>query len=141
MSQCLCYFIAVCATGVAFINSNVCNAVKSVENWWEYGGLGDTLFIPEQKKREIQQMYSDPEEQKKQLIHYWMSTDPLASWRRLITRLDHMSQSPVADAIRNFAEPLAAGTVRKVIVYNVHVYPFIHVHVQCHVWNAVVMCT
>ena len=74
-------------------------------------GLGDNLYISKEKRKEIQQLYSDPEEQKRQLIIYWMSTDPLASWRRLITRLDDMSQSPVADAIRDFAEPLAAGAV------------------------------
>ena len=56
-------------------------------------------------------MYSDPEEQKRQLMLCWLSTDPLASWRRLIWRLDQMRQSPVADGIRDFAEPLAAGAV------------------------------
>ena len=82
-----------------------------VENWWGDDGLGFNLYISEEKRKEIQQLYSDPEEQKQQLIIYWMSTDPLASWRRLITSLDRMSQSPVADAIRDFAEPLAAGAV------------------------------
>ena len=74
-------------------------------------GLGYWLYISEEKRKEIQLMYSDPEEQRRQLILYWMSTDPLASWRRLIARLNRMRQSPVADGIRDSAEPLAAGAV------------------------------
>ena len=96
---------------MAFTPSNVLGAVWPVEDWWGVRRLGFYLYISEEKRKEIQQLYSDPEEQKRQLIIYWMSTDPLASWRRLIRELDNMSQSPVADAIRDFAEPLAAGAV------------------------------
>ena len=111
--SCLCCFFAVCATcsGMAFTCSNVLRAVRTVEDWWGGVGLGVYLYISEEKRKEIQQVYSDPEEQKRQLILYWLSTDPLASWRRLIRQLDYMSQSPVADGIRDFAEPLAAGAV------------------------------
>ena len=98
------------ATGMAFTRSNVLGAVRPVKNWWDGGGLGVNLYISKEKRTEIQQVYSDPEEQKRQLILYWMSTDPLASWRRLIRELDDMRQSPVADAIRDFAEPLTTGT-------------------------------
>ena len=107
-------FFAVCTTGMAFTCSNVLRAVRTVEDWWgeyAYGGLGYNLYISQEKRKEIQLVYSDPEEQRRQLILYWMSTDPLASWRRLITRLDMMRESPVADGIRDFAEPLAAGAV------------------------------
>ena len=104
-------FFAVCTTGMAFTCSNVLRAVRTLEDWWERGGLGHRLYISEEKRKEIQLMYSDPEEQRRQLILYWMSTDPLTSWRRLITQLDVMRQSPVADGIRDFAEPLAAGAV------------------------------
>ena len=111
--SCLCCFFAVCATcsGMAFTCSNVLRAVRTVEDWWWQGGLGDCLGISEEKMEEIQQVYSDPEEQKRQLILYWLSTDPLASWRTLILQLDDMWQSPVADGIRDFTEPLAAGAV------------------------------
>ena len=82
-----------------------------MKNWWEYNGLGVYLYISEKKWKEIRLAFHDPEEQRRQLILYWMSTDPQASWRRLITRLDYMSQSFLADGIRDFAEPLAAGAV------------------------------
>ena len=99
------------STGMAFTPANVLGAVWPVEDWWDGGGLGYNLYISEEKKKEIQQLHSDPKEQKRQLIIYWMSTDPQASWRRLIRKLDAMRQSPVADAIRDYAEPLAAGAV------------------------------
>ena len=103
---------------MAFTPSNVLGAVWPVEKWWDDEGLGVYLYISKEKREEIQQLYSDPEEQKRQLIIYWMSTDPLASWRRLIRELDDMKQSPVADAIRDFAEPLAAGAVHIIATYQ-----------------------
>ncbi|CAI8009012.1 hypothetical protein GBAR_LOCUS6102, partial [Geodia barretti] len=45
-------------------------------------------------------------EQKKQLISFWINTDPLASWRRLIWALDGMKETKMADSIRSYAEPL-----------------------------------
>ena len=82
-----------------------------MEDWWSEEGLGYQLHIPEEKIKEIQCVYTDPEEQMRQLVLYWMATDPLASWRRLIRQLDDMQQSPVADSIRDFAEPLTTGAV------------------------------
>ena len=106
-----------CAPGMAFTCSNVLRAVRPVEYWWGSRGLGYNLYISKLKRDEIRQMNSDLEEQKRQLILYWMSTDPLASWRRLIRELDWMGQSPIADGIRDFAEPLAAGTVENIVSY------------------------
>ena len=103
---CVCYI----HTGMAFTCSNVLIAVRPVEDWWgKYWGLGVYLYISVDKRTEIRETYSDPDEKKRQLILYWITTDPLASWRRLITRLDEMKQSPVADAIRDYAEPLAGA--------------------------------
>ena len=94
---------------MAFTCSNVLKALKLVEDWLGEDGLGVYLYIPDEKREEIQQQYDDPDEQKKQLILYWMATDPLASWRRLIRELDDMCLCPVADAIRDFAEPDLPG--------------------------------
>ena len=104
---CVCYI----HTGMAFTCSNVLIAVRpvAVEDWWGDEGLGGWLYISDDKMKAIRETYSDPDEQKRQLILYWITTDPLASWRRLISRLDWMRQSPVADAIRDYAEPLAGA--------------------------------
>ena len=89
--------------------SNVMRAVREVERWWgedgEYG-LGYCLFIPKSKREEIRQNFPDELDQKKQAISYWINTDPLASWRRLITVLGGMRETKLADSIRSNAEPL-----------------------------------
>ena len=105
---------------MAFTCSNIFIAVRPVENWWGLVGLGYNLYISEDKRTAIRETYSDPE-QKRQLILYWITTDPLASWRRLITQLDDMSQSSVADAIRDYAEPLA-GAICNVMYICCYLY-------------------
>ena len=77
-----------------------------VERWWGRGGLRDFLFIPQSKEEEIRKNFPDEMDQKKQSVTYWINTDPLASWRRLITVLDTMKETQVADSIRSNAEPL-----------------------------------
>ena len=90
---------------VPFIPSNVMRAVREVERWWG-GALAFWLFIPQSKQDEIRRNFPDEMEQKRQAISYWINTDPLASWRRLITALDWMEETKVADSIRSNAEPL-----------------------------------
>ena len=64
------------------------------------------LCITESKQNEIRHNFPDEMDQKKQMIVYWINTDPLASWRRLITALDGMEETELADSIRSNAEPL-----------------------------------
>ena len=92
---------------VPLIPSNVMRAVREVKRWWGVGGdLAGWLFIPQSKRYEIRCNFPDEMEQKRQAISYWINTDPLASWRRLITALDWMRETKVADSIRSNAEPL-----------------------------------
>ena len=107
LSQC----VLMCTSGVAVTPSNVLRAVREVERWWEVGGLRYWLHIPESKKEEIRQNFPDEMEQKKQSMTYWINTDPLASWRRLIHRLDCMRETKVADSIRSNAEPLTGNPI------------------------------
>ena len=109
------YIYTPCAD-VPLIPSNVMRAVREVKRWWwwgeaEYiqvgtGTLADRLSIPRSKQDEIRRNFPDEMEQKRQAISYWINTDPLASWRRLITALDEMRETEVADSIRSNAEPL-----------------------------------
>ena len=95
--------------GVPLTTSNVLAVVKKVENWWGRPGTGsltDRLFIPESKQREIKANFPDELDQKKEAISYWINTDPLASWRRLIIALDLMRETELANSIRSNAEPL-----------------------------------
>ena len=113
--MCMC---APCA-GVLLTPSNVVGLVREVRVWW--GGYGSEslagwLSIPESKQDEIRRVFPDEMDQKKQAISYWINTDPLASWRRLITALDIMIETELADSIRSNAEPLT-GTWIQVHAY------------------------
>ena len=80
--------------------------MREVKKWWGIGGLRGQLYIPKSKEEEIRQNFPHEMDQKKQSMTYWINTDPLASWRRLINRLDWMVETKVADSIRSNAEPL-----------------------------------
>ena len=95
-----------CTPGVPLTPSNVMRVVREVEKWWGGFGLAGWLYIPKSKQEEIKLKFADDMEQKKQSICYWINTDPLASWRRLIRVLDRMKEAHLADSIRANAEPL-----------------------------------
>ena len=110
-------FLLMCTPGVPLTPSNVMGAVEKVRRWWserkrrgvvvEWGlAMADRLYIPQSKQDEIKHNFSDELEQKKQMISYWINTDPLAGWRRLITALDCMEETQLADLIRSNAESL-----------------------------------
>ena len=92
--------------GVPLTTSNVLAVVRKVEHWW-WGRflLTGRLYIPESKQREIKANFPDELDQKKEAISYWINTDPLASWRRLIIVLDAMGETELANSIRSNAEP------------------------------------
>ena len=95
--------------GVPLTTSNVLAVVRKVKKWW--GGLGSEsltrrLYIPKSKQEEIKANFPDELDQKKEAISYWINTDPLASWRRLIIVLDKMRETRLANSIRSNAEPL-----------------------------------
>ena len=87
-------------------------ALREVKKLWgEYIGLGQQLFIPESKRKEIMKNFPDAEDQKKAAISYWISNDPLASWRRLIVVLDGMGKIKLADSIRPNAETVTGKSL------------------------------
>ena len=97
-----------CAAGVPLTPSNVMRALRELREgkWWNVGGLGVWLYIPQSKTTEIKQNFPNTIDQKKQFIYYWMQKDPLATWRRLIHALYEMRETKLADSIRSNAEPL-----------------------------------
>ena len=103
-------FWFMCTPGVPLTPSNVMGAVEKAKKWWR-GDMGLTywLNIPKSKEGEIKHNFPDELEQKKQVISYWINTDPLAGWRRLITALDWIEETQLADLIRSNAEPLTGS--------------------------------
>ena len=106
LSDVLSMYIHTPCADVPLIPSNVMRAVREVEGWWGVDDLAGWLYIPPSKQDEIRRNFPDEMEQKRQAISYWINTDPLASWRRLLTALDEMGETKVADSIRSNAEPL-----------------------------------
>ena len=129
--------------GVLLTPSNVMRIVREVEKWWSVSGresLTEWLFIPKSKQKEIRRNYLDEIDQKKQAISYWINTDPLASWRRLITALDWVEEDQLADSIRPNAEPLT-GKYRILPIHG-HMYSLrnrngidIPIHLPMHVFH------
>ena len=95
-------------TGVPLTTSNVLAVVRKVKRWGGQGSRSLTylLFIPESKQDEIKANFPDELDQKKEAISYWINTDPLASWRRLIIALVKMGETELANSIKSNAEPL-----------------------------------
>ena len=98
-----------CTPGVPLTPSNIMRIVREIEEWWGDFALAGLLHIPKSKQEEIRQKFADDMEQKKQSIFYCINTDPLASWRKLITVLDNLRQTHLADSIRPNAEPLTGS--------------------------------
>ena len=95
--------------GVPLTTSNVLAVVREVKGWWSREGsesLTNWLCIPESNQKEIMANFPDEMDQKQQAISYWINTDPLASWRRLVIALDGVGEAELADSIRSNAEPL-----------------------------------
>ena len=121
---------------VPLIPSNVLKAVRELKRWWGgYGGLwsgalAGCLVIPRSKQDEIRRNFPDEMEQKRQAISYWINTDPLASWRRLITALDRMEETKVANSITSNAEPLTGIVTLHVLMYHYTVHCTLYLTLQ-----------
>ena len=113
--------------------SNVMEAVREVERWWGYPKLAYWLCIPQSKQDEIRRNFPDEMEQKRQAISYWINTDPLASWRRLIRALDESEETKVADSIRSNAEPLTGIVTMYYMYYCMFSYLTTHTDIMPHI--------
>ena len=85
--------------------------MKGVEDWWSEGdhwcrggGLGYWLAVSEQKRKEIQEEYGDPDEQKMKLIECWMD-HVFASWQWLSRAVGRVGQTQLASLISSYSQP------------------------------------
>ena len=67
-------------------------------------GVGGILVIPRSQRHKIQNEYVTENQRRNSAVHFWLFSDPYASWRRLITQLDSCYEHKVADQIRHYAE-------------------------------------
>ena len=69
-------------------------------------GLRGVLYIPRSQWRKIENKYATEDQRRNAAVQFWLLSDPYASWRRLIRRLDLHEKHMVADQIRPYAEKL-----------------------------------
>ena len=69
--------------------------------WYQHLGV---LWLPASQRRKIEAEYSIEYQRKNAAIQYWLLSDPYASWKKLITRLDTFEEHTVAKQIHRFAE-------------------------------------
>ena len=68
--------------------------------------INTVLNIPDNKRDELERGYPNVEQRIEATVRFWLLTDPLASWRRLIEQLDEQDEHVSADQIRHYAEEL-----------------------------------
>ena len=68
--------------------------------------INDVLYIPDNKRDELEREYPNVEQRIEATVRFWLLTDPLASWRRIIQQLDFWDEHVNADQLRHYAEEL-----------------------------------
>ena len=64
------------------------------------------LRLPKSQLRKIKAEYTTEDQWRNAAVHFWLISDPYASWRRLITELDEYEEYDVAKQIHRYAEKL-----------------------------------
>ena len=64
------------------------------------------LLLPPSQRRMIENEYATENQRRNAAVHFWLFSDPYASWRRLIRQLGGSQEHALADCIRVYAEKL-----------------------------------
>ena len=88
--------------------TNISKVLEGVD--WET--LCQILEISNRKRDELASLFPDTD-QREEAIKFWMTSDPIASWRRLVNQLYSWGQSseykdllPIADSVRHYCKDL-----------------------------------
>ena len=68
------------------------------------------LRLPDSRRRKIEAEYATEDQRRNAAVHFWLVSDPYASWRRLITELDMLAEHDMTKQIRRYAEKLTGMT-------------------------------
>ena len=69
------------------------------------------LLLPLSQQLKIENEYATENQRRNAAVHFWLFSDPYASWRRLIRQLDFHGQRAVVECIRDYAEKLSGMLV------------------------------
>ena len=64
------------------------------------------LRLPNSRRRKIEAEYATEDQRRNAAIHFWLVSNPYASWRRLITELDELGEHDMAKQIHRYTEKL-----------------------------------
>ena len=87
---------------------NLFNATKEITNWYT---LGLQLDIPTHKLQSIQHDHRTLENSKHEMLHFWVHSDPEASWGKLATAVEKMEFRRISERIRDNYIPLSQCSV------------------------------
>ena len=93
----------------ALTTHNVSKVLKGVD-WKRVCGI---LLISDDKREELAASFPNTGQRREEAIKFWITSDPLASWRRLVDGLyglgglsGHKHLLPIADGLRHCCEKL-----------------------------------
>ena len=86
----------------AFTLTNVYKVLEGVD-WERVCGI---LDIYGSKQRELEASFPDTERRREEAIKFWMTNDPLASWRRLVDQLYRWNEYALGDRVRHYCKDL-----------------------------------
>ena len=86
---------------------NVVRELKDIT----WNRLCSVLLLPYSQRRKIKNEYATENQHRNAAVHFWLFSDPYASWRKLIRQLDCLRQHTLAERIRDYAEKLSGMLV------------------------------
>ena len=102
------------ATATALTVGNVCRALEPLEKMVMGGdGLASRLTVPRSKRDEIKMNHPNPPDQLREIVSYYLTRCPSASWRGVIWAVEVMKANHVADVMRERAEPVRGMQYRE----------------------------
>jgi len=87
---------------------NLFNTTKEVTNWYT---LGLQLDILTHKLQNIQHDHRTLENSKHEMLHFWVHSDPEASWGKLATAVEKIEFCHISKRIRGNYIPLSQRSV------------------------------
>ena len=101
-------------TATVLTVGNVCRALKPLEGTvMEEDGLAEYLTIPDLIQKKIAQNHPNPPDQLREVVSYYLTRCPSASWRGVIWAVEMTGAHHVADRIRERAEPVRGMQYRE----------------------------
>ena len=100
-------FLFLSPSDTALTVDNVVRELKDIT----WNRMCDVLLLPHSQRRKIENEYATENQRRNAAVHFWLFSDPYASWRRLIRQLDDYGQHAVVERIRDYAEKLSGMLV------------------------------